>query len=147
MNYLKVKMVKKMPGQHKNLTISFRPSEWEKHLIDQRAFLSGINKKDFIIRSCIYSNIVVVGTKENIRRIVDTAQEMQNTMKELAGLIQSGEFVLSDESYRELKGDYLAFVLAMLDILDGAAYLFDKKQEKHEKDNEKIEEYRRLLNL
>lgn len=147
MNCLKVKMVKKMPGQHKNLTISFRPSEWEKHLIDQRAFLSGINKKDFIIRSCIYSNIVVVGTKENIRRIVYTAQEMQNTMKELAGLIQSGEFVLSDESYRELKGDYLAFVLAMLDILDGAAYLFDKKQEKHEKDNEKIEEYRRLLNL
>ena len=48
-------------------------------------------------------------------------------MKELAGQIQSGEFSLSDEGYRELKNDYLALVLTVVDIVDGAAYLFEKE--------------------
>lgn len=136
-----------MPGQHKDPTISFRPSEWERKLIDQRVLLSGMTKKDFISHSCIYSNVVVVGTKENIQRIIDTLQEMQIFMTELAGQIQSGKFLLSDESYAELKGDYLAFVLALSDILNGATYLFDKKPLDSEDRNEKIDEYRRLLNL
>lgn len=52
-----------MPGQHKEPTITFRPSAWEKAIIDQRIALSGMRKKDFLVRSCIYSNIVVVGKK------------------------------------------------------------------------------------
>ena len=79
-----------MPGQHKEPTITFRPSVWEKAIIDQRITLSGMRKKDFIVRSCIYSNIVVVGKRENIQRIVDALQEMQMVMKEIAGQIQSG---------------------------------------------------------
>lgn len=70
-----------MPGKHKNSTIAFRPSEWARAVIDQRAELSGIYKKDFITRSCVYSNIVMVGKKENIQRIVDSLQEMQIVMK------------------------------------------------------------------
>lgn len=60
-----------MPGKHKEPTIAFRPSAWARAIIEQRAALSGIYKKDFITRSCVYSNIVVVGKKENIQRIVD----------------------------------------------------------------------------
>ena len=117
-----------MPSKHKgHPTISFRPSEWARKLIEQRAELSGMYKKDFITRSCIYSNIVVVGKKENIQHIVDEVREMQNVLIELTGLIQSGCFVLSDKGYSELKEDYLAFLLTMLDILDRAAYLFEKE--------------------
>jgi uncharacterized protein (DUF1778 family) len=72
-----------MPGKHKNPTIAFRPSDWQRSLIEERAALSGHQKKDFIARSCIYSNIVVVGNKENIKRIVDSVQEMQYVMKEI----------------------------------------------------------------
>ena len=36
-------------------------------------------------------NIVVVGKKENIQRIVDSLQEMQGVMKEIAGQIRSEE--------------------------------------------------------
>ena len=57
---------------------------------------------------CIYSNIVEVGKKENIQRIVDALQEMQMVMKEIAGQIQSGGFSLNDSSYQELKNDYLS---------------------------------------
>lgn len=115
-----------MPGKHKEPTIAFRPSAWERAIIEQRAALSGMHKKDFIARSCVYSNIVVVGKKENVQRIVDALQEMQMVMKEVAGQIQSCDFALSDESYAELKRDYLALVITVVDIVNGAAYLFEK---------------------
>ena len=81
-----------MPGKHKDITIAFRPSVWARVLIEQRAALSGIYKKDFITRSGVYSNIIVVGKRENIQRIVDALQEMQMVMREIAGQIQSGSF-------------------------------------------------------
>ena len=116
-----------MPSHHKgHPTIAFRPSEWARALIDQRAALSGLYKKDFITRSCVYSNIVVVGKEENIQRIVDAVQELRTVMIEIAGQIQSGDFILSDESYEEFKQDYLALAITLVEILDGAAYLFEK---------------------
>ena len=96
-------------------------------IIDQRAALSGLYKKDFITRSCVYSNIVIVGKEENIQRIVDAVQELRTVMIDIARQIQSGDFILSDESYEELKQDYLALAITLVDILDGAAYLFEKK--------------------
>ena len=105
-------------------------------------------KKNFIARSCVYSNIVVVGKKENIQRIVNALQEMQSIMKEIAGQIASGNFTLTDENYEELKKDYLALVITIVDIVDGVAYLFDKKKEsgqKNWKDEVEIEQYRQLL--
>lgn len=139
-----------MPGKHKEPTIAFRPSAWERAVIEQRAALSGMYKKDFIARSCVYSNIVVVGKKENIQRIVDALQEMQMTMKEIAGQLQSGNFSLKDNSYQELKMDYLALVVTVIDIINGAAYLFDKKVAKEDsgwKDSLEVEQYRQVLNL
>ena len=44
-----------MPGVHKNKTIAFRPEEWERIIIEEKAALSGMSKKDFIAKSCIYS--------------------------------------------------------------------------------------------
>lgn len=116
-----------MPGKHKEPTIAFRPSAWERAIIEQRAALSGMHKKDFIARSCVYSNIVVVGKKENIQHIVDALQEMQMVMKEIAGQIQSGDFSLSMDSYGELKREYLALTVTVVDIVNGAAYLFEKE--------------------
>ena len=116
-----------MPGKHKEPTIAFRPSAWARAIIEQRAELSGIYKKDFITRSCVYSNIVVVGKKENIQRIVESLQEMQMVMREIAGQVRSSDFSLSEESYQELKRDYLALVVTVADIVDGAAYLFDRE--------------------
>lgn len=139
-----------MPGKHKDSTIAFRPSKWAKALIEQRATLSGLHKKDFITRSCIYSKIVVVGKKENIQRIVDALQEMQIVMKEIVSQIQSGVFSLSEESYQELKEDYLSLVITIVDIVDGAAYLFDKKMpsdRKNWKAELELEQYRSILQM
>ena len=139
-----------MPGKHNNPTISFRPSSWERALIEERADASGMYKKEFTTRSRIYSNIVVVGKREYVQHIVDELRETQIVIKEIAEQIQSGNFSLSDESYRGLKEDYLAFAITMVDILNGAAYLFDKKLDsdsRHWKGKVELEEYRHVLKL
>jgi hypothetical protein len=139
-----------MPGIHKDTTIAFRPSAWARAIIEQRAALSGLYKKDFIARSCVYSNIVVVGKKENIQRIVDSLQEMQMVMRDIAGQIQSGGLSLSGESYQELKRDFLALVVTIVDIMDGAAYLFDKGppvNRRNWKAELELEQYRHVLEL
>ena len=139
-----------MPGKHNNPTISFRPSSWERALIEERADASGMYKKEFITRSRIYANIVVVGKREYVQHIVDELRETQIVIKEIAEQIQSGNFSLSDESYRGLKEDYLAFAITMVDILNGAAYLFDKKLDsdsRHWKGKVELEEYRHVLKL
>lgn len=139
-----------MPGKHKNPTIAFRASEWQKSLIEERAALSGYHKKDFIARSCIYSHIVVVGKQENIKRIVDALQEMQYTMKEIVKQLQFGDFPLSDDSYRKMKEDYLAMAITVVDIINGAAYLFDKVPDtdnRHWKADLELEQFRKVLDL
>ena len=139
-----------MPGKHKEPTMAFRPSAWARAMIEQKAALSGIYKKDFITRSCVYSNIVVVGKKENIQRIVDSLQEMQMVMKEIAGQIQSCDFSLSDDGYEELKRDYLALVVTISDIVDGAAYLFEKEpptERRNWKAALELEQYRHVLEI
>ncbi len=139
-----------MPGKHKEPIIAFRPSAWARAIIEQRAALGGIYKKDFITRSCVYSNVVVVGKKENIQRIVNSLQEMQTVMREIAGQIKSGDFSLSEEDYQELMRDYLALVVTIVDIVDGAAYLFDKEaptKRRNWKAELELEQYRHVLDL
>lgn len=137
-----------MPGNHKDSTISFRPSSWQRALIEERALMSGLHKKEFIIRSCIYSNIVVVGKQMHIKRIVDALQEVQYTMKEIGGRLQSDNLFLSDYAYKKIKEDYLAFVITMVDIINGAAYLFDKSSDadnQHWKADLELEQFREIL--
>ncbi len=139
-----------MPGKHNNPTISFRPDSWQRALIEERASLSGHHKKDFMIRSCIYSNIVVVGDQVNIKRIVDALQEMQYTMKEIVRQLQSDDLCLSEDAYGEMKTDYLAMVITVVDIINGAAYLFDKEPDtdnQHWKADLELEQFRKVLDL
>ncbi len=121
---------------------------WQRALIEERAALSGYHKKDFIARSCIYSNIVVVGKQENIKRIVDSLQEMQYVMREIARQLQSGDFSLSEDAYKEMKEDYLAMAVTVVDIVNGAAYLFDMSPDtdnQHWKADLELEKFRRIL--
>lgn len=98
----------------------------------------------------MYSNIVVVGKKENIQRIVDALQEMQTVMREVAGQIQSGDFYLSKEIYQELKRDYLALAVTVVDIVGGAAYLFEKEypeKRRNWKAELELEQYHHVLEM
>ena len=88
-----------------------------------------------------YSNLVVVGTKQRVQYLVEELRETQIVMKEITEQILSGDFSMSGECYKELKEDYLAFVITIVDILNGAAYLSDKKPDsdnRHWKEQQEI---------
>ena len=134
-----------MPGVHKNNTIAFRPSEWERINIEERAALSGMKKKDFIAHSCIYSHICVVGSKNNIQKIVDAVEEMKNVISEIASRETSGDFPLSEDSFREMSMRYTAMCIAIVEILDGASYLFGVEEHKTSSVLEKEERLKQLF--
>lgn len=134
-----------MPGVHKNNTIAFRPSEWERINIEERAALSGMKKKDFIAHSCIYSHICVVGSKNNIQKIVDAVEEMKNVISEIASRETSGDFPLSEDSFREMSMRYTAMCLTIVEILDGASYLFGVGDKKSSSVLEKEERMQQLF--
>ena len=60
-----------MAERKRELTVSFRPSKEQKIAIEKRVELSGLTKSNYIIRSCLYNRIVVVGKKENVKKIVN----------------------------------------------------------------------------
>ena len=73
-----------MSGTHKYPTISFRISSREREEIEAKIFTSGMKKKDYFVRSCIYNRVCVVGKKETVYQIVERLQEMENRLVELA---------------------------------------------------------------
>jgi len=115
-----------MPSNHKGQpTISFRLRPWQRALIEERAKLSGMSKNEFIVRSCIYSHICLVGKKENIQAIVDKTHNMAVLLNETTDLVKAGDFCIEDDSYIEMKRDFLAFLITLTDILNGAAHLWE----------------------
>ena len=60
-----------MSGTHKYPTISFRISPREREAIEAKIFTSGMKKKDYFVRSCIYNKVCVVGKKEVIYQLVE----------------------------------------------------------------------------
>ena len=95
-----------MSGGHKYPTISFRISPREREEIEARIIASGLSKKDYFVRSCIYNRVCVVGKKETVYQIVEKLQEMQNRMEELAGQIKAEKPEVTIEEIRELREAY-----------------------------------------
>ncbi|RHQ42832.1 MULTISPECIES: plasmid mobilization protein [unclassified Roseburia] len=124
-----------MSGVHKNSTISFRISDHERREIEARIKMSGMMKKTFFARCCIYGRICVVGKKETIYLLVQTLEHMQEDIHSLydeiieKGQIKEKESPIDGSIYsdiEELQHDYLAMIQAIIDMLDGAKYLWQK---------------------
>ena len=122
-----------MSGTHKYPTISFRISPREREEIEAKIFASGMKKKDYFVRSCIYNRVCVVGKKETVYQIVEKLQEMQNRMEELAGQIKGEKPEVTTEEIRELQTTYEDMLKAILWVLDGAKYLWQGSTNGEEK--------------
>ena len=113
-----------MSGTHKYPTISFRISPREREEIEAKIFASGMKKKDYFVRSCIYNRVCVVGKKEKVYQIVEKLQEMQNRMVELAEHIKKETPEVTTKEIRELQTSYEDMLKAIFWMLDGAKYLW-----------------------
>ena len=122
-----------MSGTHKYPTISFRISPREREEIEAKIFASGMKKKDYFVRSCIYNRVCVVGKKETVYQIVEKLQEMQNRMEELAGQVKGEKPEVATEEIKELQTSYEDMLKAILWMLDGAKYLWQGSTNGEEK--------------
>ena len=74
---------KTISNQHKNPTISFRIADAERKQIEARILVSGMMKKNYFVRSCIYNRICVVGKKETIYPLVQTVNALYLQLLEM----------------------------------------------------------------
>ena len=115
-----------MPGKHKNSTISFRVSDYERRAIEANIKMSGMLKKDYFIRSCIYNRVCVVGKKETIFPLVEELRKMQEKMEVLREQFQAeGKIAMPEEEFTDMQTDYLHLLRAVIRMLDGAKYLWE----------------------
>ncbi|MGN9057406.1 plasmid mobilization protein [Bariatricus sp. HCP28S3_A7] len=124
-----------MSNRHKNKTISFRITEAERQQIEARILASGMMKKDYFIRSCIYNRICVVGKKETIYPLVQTVNALYLQLLEMQKAFTSADAdtvataipdtLPSSEAIKELQSEYTNMLTAIIDLLDGAKYLWE----------------------
>lgn len=118
-----------MSGVHKNPTISFRISEREREEIEAKIIVSGLNKKDYFVRSCIYNHVYVVGKKELIYKLVRELRMMMETLQEVTKQFEQSEVFLSKDGLEDMRLEYLNLLKAMIWMLDGAKYLWMDNKE------------------
>ena len=122
-----------MSGVHKYPTISFRISPRERDEIEAKIKASGIQKKDYFVRSCIYNRICVVGKKEVIYQLVEELQNMQTNLSELVKQLGQQEVTLTAEGLEDMRNDCMDMLQAIIAMLDGAKYLWQGVQIDKEK--------------
>ena len=118
-----------MSNRHKNKTISFRITEAERQQIEARILASGLMKKDYFVRSCIYNRICVVGKKETIYPLVQTINALYLQLLEMQKAFtttgNTSDTLPSSEAIKELQTEYTNMLTAIIDLLDGAKYLWE----------------------
>lgn len=112
-----------MSGVHKYPTISFRISPREREEIEAKILASGMSKRDYFVRSCIYNRVCVVGRKELIYQLVEELEIMQTNIREVTEQLERAEVALSVEGLADMKNDCLDMLKAILWMLDAAKYL------------------------
>ena len=118
-----------MSNQHKHPTISFRISDAERKQIEARILASGMMKKDYFVRSCIYNHICVVGKKETIYPLVQTVTALYLQILDMQKAFTSSDRNIdtlpSSDDIKELHTEYTNMLTAIIDLLDGAKYLWE----------------------
>ena len=122
-----------MSGVHKHSTISFRVSDREREMIEAKILASGMQKKDYFVRSCIYNRICVVGKKEVIYQLVEELQNMQTNLSELVKQLEQKEVTLTADGLEDMRNDCMDMLQAIIAMLDGAKYLWQGVQIDKEK--------------
>ena len=112
-----------MSGVHKHPTISFRVSDREREMIEAKILASGMQKKDYFVRSCIYNRICVVGKKEVIYQLVEELQNMQTNISELVKQLEQQDVTLTADGLEDMRNDCMDMLQAIVSMLDGAKYL------------------------
>ena len=82
-----------MNGVHKYPTISFRISPRERDEIEAKIKASGMQKKDYFVRSCIYNKVCVVGKKEVIYQLEQMKNDCLDMLKAIIWMLDGAKYL------------------------------------------------------
>ena len=86
-------------------------------------------KKDYFVRSCIYNRICVVCKKETIYPLVQTVNALYLQLLEMQKSFTStgttSDTLPASDEIKELQTEYTNMLTAIIDLLDGAKYLWE----------------------
>ena len=117
-----------MSNKHKKPTISFKITDAERRQIEARSLASGMKKQDYFVRSCIYNRICVVGKKETIYPLVQTVNALYLQLLEMQKAFtttSTSDMLPSSDEIKKLQTEYTNMLTAIIDLLDGAKYLWE----------------------
>lgn len=103
-----------MSGVHKYPTISVRISPREREEIEAKILASGLSKKDYFVRSCIYNRVCVVGKKELIYQLVEELKIMQTNIREVTEQFEKTEIDITPDGLEDMRNDCLDMLKAIL---------------------------------
>ncbi|MGN8806093.1 MULTISPECIES: DEAD/DEAH box helicase family protein [unclassified Blautia] len=89
-------------GKHNKPTIAFRVTPYEQQVINERVKASGMKKQDYIVRSCIYNHVCVVGKRENLEILRSEAREMYTVLEEVSKDIKKDSPDLSEQGMESM---------------------------------------------
>lgn len=102
---------------------------------EARILVSGMMKKDYFVRSCIYNRICVVGKKETIYPLVQTVNALYLQLLEIqiafTSTATTPDTLPSSDKINELQAEYTNILSAIIDLLDGAKYLWEGDRHEH----------------
>lgn len=101
--------------------------------LQAKILASGMQKKDYFVRSCIYNRICVVGKKEVIYQLVEELRNMQTNLSELVKQLEQQEATLTADGLEDMRNDCMDMLQAIIAMLDGAKYLWQGAKEEKEK--------------
>ena len=88
-----------------------------------------MKKQDYFVRSCIYNRICVVGKRETIYPLVQTVNalylQLLEMQKAFTTTTSNPDTLPSSDEIKELQTEYVNMLTAIIDLLDGAKYLWE----------------------
>lgn len=103
-------------NRQRNRTISFRVSETEAQELEARIEVSGLAKNQYYLHSCLYGRIVVVGSRQNVDRLVECVQDMELMLKILLEEAENGNVKETSREIQRVKEEYCAMLKALLEL-------------------------------
>lgn len=114
-------------NRKRNKVVAFRVTPQEYKTLEARIAVSGLKKNKYYIDSCLYGRVVVVGSRQNIDRLIDTVNEMELMLKILADEIKQGEHIKTLEKICEVKDEYCSMLASIIELMHEADKQVNKK--------------------
>ena len=68
--------------------------------MEAKIIASGLSKKDYFVRSCIYNRVCVAGKKELVYQLVEELKVIQTNIREVTEQFEKTEIAITPEGGR-----------------------------------------------